>query len=283
MNSPSASRIRPPSATLTPVKAFSVQAYASRIDEGRSSEVYLATLRNPAKIQKAYVKVSTEPQENIAELIASQIGRALGLPIPEPFLVLCDSRELPQDSAFYESGLHWVFASAQHGTDPISIEHLYRKNESLYREVINRWAIYDHAAAFDEYIANDDRNQGNLVYCPSKKEIALIDHGRCLGVGQGKLLDLKPDYPVANQLVDSVLPLDDAEKHQLSKVANDLMRHCELIDFSGLPPTAELQKIQDGTQRSKIVDFLKTRIHFTVELLCQRMGMPQLPLTNPTH
>lgn len=260
---------------IEPVRVFRVASFGRRTPEGRDSETYKAKLAFRPPIT-AYVKFSLDQRQPIAEIAAAQLGRALGLNIPEPLLVFVDTARLPKSSAFHDSGPQWTFASAQFGSRPMSVEHLYRKDEDTYRQVMERWNQYEKTAAFDEWMANEDRNLGNLVYSAEKRTVALIDHGRCLANTYWPDSLNDPGFSVSNALVDSYAGMDSAQKERLRAVCNDLMRDCALIDFTQLGNGGSFTKLGGGATQPEIIKFLTQRIHLSVSLLCRRIGIPEL-------
>lgn len=266
--------------TIEPIRAFRVAAFGQQTPEGNDSETYKAKLASTQPIT-AYVKLCLETRQPIVEIAASQLGRALGLNIPEPFLVFVDTTLLPTASTFFDSGPRWTFASAQYGNMPMSVEHLYRREWSTYKSIMNRWKHYEKTAAFDEWIANEDRNLGNLVYSAEKNTLALIDHGHCLASNYWPESLSNPGFTVDNHLVDGYPDMCDAQKMRLRAVCNDLMKDCTLIDFAQFFQSNSFARIETGISRPEIIEFLTQRIHLTVSLLCQRIGMPELILA--TH
>lgn len=266
--------------TIDLIRAYRVAAVGKRASEGRDSETYKAKLAAPQPIT-AYVKFCLDTRQPIAEIAASQLGRALGLNIPEPFLVFVDTARLPAASEFFNTGPRWTFASAQYGKSPMSVEHLYRSDFDTYQRVMNRWDHYEKTAAFDEWLANEDRNYGNLVFSGEKKTLALIDHGRCLASTYWPESLSNPGFSVGNNLVDGWPNMGDTQKARLRAVCNELMRDCALIDFAQFDRSNSFARIDAGTDKAEIIEFLTQRIHLTVSLLCQRIGMPELIST--TH
>lgn len=260
---------------LERIEVTTVADYTARInviDQGENWKAVLSLNETPA-----YLKLTSEMRHIIAELTAAQLGRALGMPIPKPFLVVVHNNELPKSSRFYGSGLTMAFASQQYGKNPMSCEQLYQKNNHEFEAVLNSWTGLNGAIAFDEYIANDDRHSGNIIYSPEENEIGLIDHARSLTGVHWPLWGLSnPAIAVSNQLIDGIT-IDSKESAQLRKVCNELMSKCQLIDFTTLDQDEHFQRLGGVTARQEIVEFLTQRVHFTVSLLCQRIGLPEFP------
>ena len=143
-------------------------------------------------------------------------------------------------------------------------------------EVLDRWGLYEATASFDEWIANEDRNLGNLVYSPEENTVALIDHGRALTGTQWRLFGLNNPGICTNNLLLDRVTFTNNQLSRLKAVCNQLMHGCQLIDFETLCPIGELTKIDHSVDRDEIIEFLTKRIHFTVSLLCQRVGIPEL-------
>ncbi len=261
------------SCTLSPIATATVSSYLSTIQEGKDAETHLVALLTD-KPTKAYLKLMDSAYKVIAELVCAVLGRAIGLFIPEPMLILVDASRLPDGSAFKGDGAFWAFASRQVSDDAISIDALIKRRQA--EPMMRRWKDARRVMVFDEWIANEDRHAGNLVYSPEHQDIALIDHGRALVMSQWQLFGPQsPSISVANTLVDG-LRLNHTEQLALRSIACDLMAGCQLIDFSTIP-WPQFARVHPAINPKDVTSFLQQRIHFTVSLLCHRIGIPELP------
>ena len=160
--------------------------FLGRETEGRDSETYKAQiLDDQDRTLTAYVKLTLDPRKIIAELAASQVGRALLLNIPKPYLVLVNTDDIPPEfkSSFAGKGYMLCFASKQVSDRGYSLERALSSEQPLANLAISKLFDMNSTVVFDELIANTDRNLGNLIYSPEKKGVWMIDHGFSVGAG----------------------------------------------------------------------------------------------------
>ena len=158
----------------------------------------------------------------------------------------------------------------------------YNENNSAFTQILANWEGLNKARCFDEYVANEDRNLGNLIYSPESREIGLIDHGRCLTGSYWPTWGLEDAHrAVNNSLLINHESLNLKDKKLLLDTCNTLMRNSTKIDLQALDQDGHFERLGGVTSKSEIVNFLTQRINFTVTLLCQRIGLPELNMT--TH
>lgn len=125
-----------------------------------------------------------DDKEFIAEIFCSIIGINIGLPLPEPIIVLEKS----------EIGINRYFGSID--TSYPSLKHYVSDCDWEYKsfhEKIKKWIFLDDAAFFDELIVNADRHKGNILY--DGNDYYLIDHGLAFNIING----FKPYQQLNNQ------------------------------------------------------------------------------------
>lgn len=107
-------------------------------------------------------------RELLCEIICSQLGRELGLPIPEPLLL-------------FDYASKALFGSTDIGYPNLSHFLENDAEKSVIIKKLKNWVHLQSASFFDELIFNADRHTGNLLYDGS--EFHLIDHGLTLHSG----------------------------------------------------------------------------------------------------
>ena len=138
------------------------------------------------------------------ELVCAAIGRLLNLPIPEP-LLLAD-----------ESGKYY-FGSVD-AAYPSFHQYIVDHDDKGIKERLAQWPLLKAAAFFDEWIAMDDRSNGNILF--NGETFALIDHESaissqiqhdCFGI----------DY-YSNQLLQvAISGIDYSDELLVQKTANE--------------------------------------------------------------
>ena len=105
--------------------------------------------------------------------MSSQVGRAISLRIPQPYLIILDTQYIPErfGSIYRDTGPMYAFASRQASDNPVSFEALLNLNSPTADKIIAAWDQFNHAIAFDEWIDKDDRNNGTLSMVQAKVSI----------------------------------------------------------------------------------------------------------------
>lgn len=277
--------MKTPKKTIQPVPEAEVVTFLGRETEGRDSETYKAQiLDDQDRTITAYVKLTLDPRKIIAELAASQVGRALELNIPRPYLVLVNTDDIPIEfnSSFVGRGYMLCFASKQVSDRGYSLERAFRSEPPQANMVISKLFDMNSTVAFDELVANTDRNLGNLIYSPEKKGVWMIDHGRALTGEYWDIWDLVPDQYVTNSIADkNSHSWDEARRRAVLAEAQKMVVACAELSLDDLDKEGHYSRIDTGTDRLEIAAFLKERIQHTVPLLCKRLQIEQLPLAQP--
>ena len=127
------------------------------------------TLGNGSE-QAAYIK-HIHQNEIFTEVICSMICSSIGIPTPVPYLVLLDGKATIGNSTLDDNPALFATADAQRPSFKLNEE-----NNEVLLEWLRNWQYTPKSAVFDEQIANQDRNQGNILIA-SAGDVCLIDHG----------------------------------------------------------------------------------------------------------
>lgn len=259
------------------IQAAHVSSIRGRITEGASGETYSCLLLLPDRSTVGgYTKICTDKRHLISELACALLGRAIGLRIPRPFLAVLDSSKIPADSANKDTGQLFCFASQQAGRGSYSLE------RAIQTPVSEAALLHDlsSAAAFDELIANDDRNMGNMIYSPESKDVWMIDHGRALTGPHWALWGLdNPAIAVGNLVADDATASNDRELcNKALEMGRKLVDECVKLEFESMDEGGLFEALDPSISRDEIITFLSQRTLHTVSLLCQRMNIGQEPM-----
>jgi len=133
---------------------------------------------------RSYVKCFSQ-SKNMAisnEITGYILAKALGLPVPEKsaLIELPDSIRKEFEARTGELCYQYGFAMMMaEGSTPNSILKLHAHDEefaiSIFMDALNKWPQTARLIAFDEWIANEDRNLGNFIIAPNN-QIIVIDH-----------------------------------------------------------------------------------------------------------
>lgn len=164
------------------------------VEETWKAEVYAET--GPTI---AYVKM-LEPQQVISEVVCSLVGSALGLNIPKPFLVYVERNNLPQSKKWNTSEERRISFGSEDARHPSFRQWIQANGNAVFRALVS-WNGFAQTAWLDEWIANDDRNVGNLLF--DGNDFWLIDHSHALTGPQWTPADLRSSKQVGNRFLDS--------------------------------------------------------------------------------
>lgn len=156
----------------------------------------------------------------LRELAAELVARSLSLPVAASYLVVCPDGLLPllnAPAAPERAGQRGrvLFATRAAG---LSVARRFPEPNlsgrptdeaadlmgaalEAFRALLSGWRDLDPAVVFDEWIANDDRNWGNLVI-DNRGAITLIDHERAFGGPVLSCATLDPAMECVNRLLD---------------------------------------------------------------------------------
>lgn len=259
-----------------------VSTYFGREHSGSQAETWKVSLRAEPRSVNAYIKLTNNYRQTIAELACAQVGKALGLNIPDCYLVYVDTDNLPEkvkkESMFANRGEMLAFASGSPDPDVMSFERLLAVDNDKANELFDAWEHLDLVIAFDEWIANPDRTMCNYLFSPSDNDFWLIDHGSAL-TG-----DYMPRWALHNTKVETHNALYESvahqkelsEKYEMKKKAATLMSKAHNVDYDSLDASGFYRMIDNNVNVEDIAKFLQERIDYSVELLCQKLGIPQL-------
>lgn len=208
----------------------------------------------------AYAKKLTD-LEFLVELMASLLGIAIGLPIPEPVAAIGENGEV----WFASIDMKYPDLSRRLNIQNNKIINT-PENNALLRQLAD-WPAIQEAISFDEWIANDDRNVGNILY-DGRDQFFLIDHNRAMR------LPFAPDAPIRNELFNLKLAVtqDELSKHRLKQKLQAIVEQ-----FDPVLPTEIAARIAAGGDLidagilGDIVDFLQKRVHHLTHITQQKI------------
>lgn len=225
-----------------------------------------------------YVRLA-QPMSVVAELVSAVIGRALGLPVTEPFVVAIGKGVLSQSRMIDpQAEVSFAFASRNVGGDTFT--QLLREDSRYAQQLLLGWAHLAPLAAFDEWLANTDRNFGNILFVANA--LWLIDHAEAFGGSMRGLFDLSEivETPLRNNIADIINELTAKQRHQhLQKVRQWVDGAAASLSLREALEVAGVSRWLAEDGRAELLDFVTRRLTVTYTLLCQRLGHPQLPLS----
>lgn len=245
-------------------------AAALDINDKGVNETFVGLIETSTEHHRAYIKV-LDSRQLVNELVCSTLGRAIGLPIPEGFIVRARSSDLPESANLANhQGEALIFACADVG-HPSLKRRLAQDGNEYAQLLLKTWKEWDTTAIFDEWIANPDRHPGNLLIETANK-VWLIDHSHAFTGPNWNTADLMPERTVKNQVADVVfpelpLPARMAVRSKAAELAklfsivkpDDALSACHVTHFMGPQDLAALRNFITG-RVEKIFDLISTRL-----------------------
>lgn len=198
---------------------------------------------------RMYFKVLSK-RAVFVESICYLLAKFVGVPVPEPYLVLpTDTANLNHSDAETP-----IFGIVDVGIP--SYNHLLTdNNEPELIAKLKKLAKYNSCAVFDEFIGNCDRHLGNLFV--NNNTLISIDHEKAIQQGHNF------SQPNWNNTLINYFGNDSqfTRKRNMELCCKELI-HYQKIPFSLLVAKTLATKYLDDITISEIVNFLENRINF---------------------
>jgi len=216
------------------------------------------------------------------ELFASALGRALGLPMPRPFLALVDPEDM--DEEFYlehaptlgHSAYRLVFASED--ADCPSLSQLYIGDDvDVIIEKLREFPEFWHSLSFDEWVANIDRHPGNYLLS-SARGVLLIDHDQCLTGPFWTLPALDPASHQRNRMIEEHLAgkLTDADVDRVVDSSKALSAEASAMSLDSVVVASLLKRAELGIVLPEELDaiyaFVCARAGLVLRCVSEKVG-----------
>lgn len=216
------------------------------------SDLWLADALTREGDVRLYIKKASK-EEILAECLCALLARQLELPVPRAFIVR-DPGDLIGGGYF----------SGSEDTGSPSIKQRLKQGDPLAEHMLRNWDRLHELTLFDEWIANRDRNLGNLLW-GGGDDWSLIDHAFSLW----SYLD-KPraDLEVRNIFAELIRIFEgDLGPARLQRACGEFADRCRKIDHDELQ-TASQSDLIGMLDRSKVtLSSLKERLSLMPKLL----------------
>lgn len=225
-----------------------------------------------------YIK-DVNKQQLVNEVLAYLIGRDLGLPIPDSYLGFVKAGDLSVSKLPMTDGSgHVVFVSADVGVP--SLAQRYLPHGDFYKLMLvnelKKWVHLGATYAFDTWIANTDRHEGNLLIEDSTK-IWLIDHGHAFTGHKWTETDLVPLSKYRNRLSEWLTSyLTGDIKVEKGKEVDKCAAKLGVVPFDEYLKYISSMKILSQSEIDSIRDFLALRVSVVSQYSREALGVPTL-------
>jgi hypothetical protein len=241
------------------------------------NETYIGVIETASEQRRAYLKI-LDAKQLANELICSTLGRAVGLPIPEGYVVRANPADFPDSKVLAgHTGDALIFGCAELA-HPSLKRRLTRDGDAYILQLFASWSEWDTAAIFDEWIANWDRNSGNFLI-ETENRVWLIDHSHSLTGPAWTSADLVPEIMVKNQIADNRIPsLSLPDRVKMKTKTAQTAAIFSMVPIDAVVQAAKVDGFLGATELPAVVQFIQQRTGKIVELMSSRLGLPSLPL-----
>jgi len=244
-------------------------------DERGVNETFIGFLDAASGRHRAYIKILTGKQL-INELVSTTLGRALGLPIPQGYLVRALPEELPDSTLLRNYGSE-IVAFGSRAIDVPDLRRRYKMDGAqVVSTLLENWKNWDKAMVFDEWVANSDRHFGNLLI-GSPEDVWLIDHSHCFTGPNWTSADLVPGKSCINQIADIQIPsLSFSQRMILKQKIIQFAEICRLVDTNSALNASFASNFIEADELHGLQDFLQLRVSELAGLISSRLGIPSI-------
>jgi hypothetical protein len=230
---------------------------------------------------RAYIK-DLPPTQLANEVLAATLARSSGVPVPLPVLAVASPNDLavrhgPAQDPSNPNGPRLVFASADE--QGRSIQVLLKQNSWLSAALssqLRSWRHLPGAIAFDCWIANGDRHDGNLLL--QNGEFVLIDHSHAFTGPTWTAASLVVNQNVSNKLI--CMFYADARSEAFFKPmcvgVEAQASKFRMIEINQEIVGAQIWHILSPAEISAMKDFLEQRRGQVASIVCAQFGRARL-------
>jgi hypothetical protein len=195
------------------------------------SDTYYGVVYDETGDQVAYIK--DIPRIELAnELLAATLAKGLNLPIVEPYLITVRTPQLnfTKGPQMPNPQMRLAFASADGSIKKIRVR---INSGGLPVTEIRGWPHFPMAVCFDEWIANSDRNDGNLLF-GNPDRFLLVDYGHAFTGPEWNVASLQPNNDYYNQLLQgwAKCALDKTVKERILNELGSIFTQIDQMDLS---------------------------------------------------
>ena len=259
--------------TIELLNQASLKSVLSRPNEGLMALTLLCLVEWPDGVQRqCYVKIFSQAQGLgvFNEILGYLLTKAEELPVAPKAGVLILPEELKKEIAFPAAPIAFL-TSKIHGNSPSSFYNLGQalQFESLCK-IIDGWEKLPQTIAFDEWVANQDRNLGNVII-DANLNVTLIDHSNMP-------IDLDWTIPMLDAEIEPRNVLSDffrstANLPQKMEIIRGASKQESSINLVRDEVRFWAERLLDNEQRENLMLFLERRAKLSNARLSKKYGL----------
>ena len=244
-------------------------------DDRGVNETFIGFVDVPAGRVRAYVKVM-DNRQLVNELLATTLGRSLGLPVPEGYLVRVRPSDLPDSNLLAMHGTEALAFASREVSSPDLKRRVKAEGTAVIAALLTAWDDWTSAMTFDEWVANGDRHAGNILF-GGPGDIWLIDHSHCFTGPNWNISDLKANGVWKNQIAENRLPtLTLPERLEAKRRVAALISALGAIDCGSALSASRADAFLPPVDAGALGTFVTSRVSHLYDILSNRLGIPNL-------
>jgi hypothetical protein len=266
---------------MTTVPLVCVLPGAIAFKEGNVNDTFRGQILLADQTVHSAIIKDLDARQLANELLVAVLGRALGLPVPDVAL----GRARPEDLAAIKApqladASRIVFVSRD--VKVPNLTHSIKANATnpavlqTILDALKDWPALGSLYAFDSWVANVDRHQGNLLF-GGRDEIWLIDHGHCFSGAAWQASDLGSDNPYLHKLalwLTGCLSL--AERRRYSTAVEGCVNSMGQVDIALATAESHIANLLPPGDVQAVEAFLRDRIANVPRHANAALGLPSL-------
>ncbi|NIF23075.1 HipA family kinase [Candidatus Pantoea multigeneris] len=236
---------------------------AELFSDSNINQTWKAHVRTATNTVVVFAKI-IDPREICVEAFCAILGRELGIPIPKPYLILADDTTLD----IIPPGKNALMFGSEDAAYPSFRR--YADCRQSYEKLQNFKASLD-VGVFDEWIANHDRNVGNILY-DGGDDFLFIDHGLALPES------LPADQPALdNNILRALFSIKtELDKFRDLRTASQMIAPMyRALNLEGVMSSAQATMYVPDAVIAQILAFLTDRLLSIETLIRSRLRISQ--------
>ncbi len=201
----------------------------------------------------------------INEITGYLTANSCNLPQPEKVAIILVPKRILAKEDLDHFNLHQNnyiigWASVDSGPTPktlLSMDKIIEFEESL--SSLKNWKYFSEMLAFDDWVANQDRNLGNMTIS-GKNEFKLIDHGNSPISEKWTKEDLLSNQHYQNKMLEHFFP-KNTPKSTASEIVKSTDSHPQNFESVIFDLNRWYGEFLDHDSKTKLLEFLKSRAH----------------------
>lgn len=223
---------------------------------------------------KAYIKILNQKQL-ANELFVNTLGRRLGLPVPKGFLLRVKPADLPESTLLQNFNQEALAFGSQALNHPSLARRYKNDNAEVMKWLKNNCKILDDTIIFDDFVANIDRNSGNLLV--NGNDTWLIDHGHCFTGYDWKTENLIPTQTYNNHVANAVInDMTLPQRVKLKEKALEFSLSATNVNKKEAINSCYVSQIIAATELDALESFITERVTHITNIISNRVGIPNL-------